>query len=81
MAGERLRFPGYAEVSAVCTHPQHTGRGYAATLISALLKQMRERDETPILHVRPGNTRAVALYKRLGFAELRLLQLTFLRKA
>ncbi|MGA9978457.1 MAG: hypothetical protein WBQ08_07475 [Candidatus Sulfotelmatobacter sp.] len=27
MAGERLKIPGHTEVSAVCTHPEHTGRG------------------------------------------------------
>ena len=29
MAGERLKVPGYTEVSAVCTHPDHIGKGYA----------------------------------------------------
>lgn len=81
MAGERLRFPGHTEISAVCTHPAHAGRGYAAILISTLLKQVRGRGEVPFLHVRPANTRAVALYKRLGFVERRELRLTFLRKS
>ena len=26
MAGERMRFPGFTEISAVCTHPDHRGR-------------------------------------------------------
>ena len=25
MAGERLKVPGYTELSAVCTHPEHAG--------------------------------------------------------
>ena len=29
MAGERLRQPGFAEVSGVCTHPDFQGRGLA----------------------------------------------------
>src|ERR1700692_1329008 len=34
MAGERLKVAGYTEVSAVCTHPEHTGRGYAGILMN-----------------------------------------------
>jgi len=29
MAGERMRFPGYTEVSGVCTHPKFRNRGLA----------------------------------------------------
>lgn len=67
MAGERLRVPGYAEISAVCTHPDHVGKGYAASLMSTLMEKMRAQGEAPFLHVRAGNTRAIALYERLGF--------------
>jgi ribosomal protein S18 acetylase RimI-like enzyme len=67
MAGERLKLPGYTEISAVCTHPDHLGHGYAGFLMTILAKRIRERGETPILHVRAENTRAVQLYDRLGF--------------
>ena len=67
MAGERLRVPGYAEISAVCTHPDHVGKGYAASLMSVLIEKMRSQGETPFLHVRADNSRAIALYQRLGF--------------
>jgi len=67
MAGERLKVPGYTEVSAVCTHPDHTGKGYAQVLMTEIMRGIRERGETPFLHVRRDNERAVALYERLGF--------------
>jgi len=67
MAGERLKLPGYTEISAVCTHPDHLGHGYAGFLMTILAERIRERHEIPILHVRPENTRAVQLYERLGF--------------
>jgi ribosomal protein S18 acetylase RimI-like enzyme len=67
MAGERLKLPGYTEISAVCTHPEHLGHGYAGFLMTILANCIRERDERPFLHVRPENTRAVQLYERLGF--------------
>jgi len=67
MAGERLKLPGYTEISAVCTHPDHLGHGYAGFLMTILAERIRERGETPILHVRAENARAVQLYERLGF--------------
>jgi predicted GNAT family acetyltransferase len=67
MAGERLKVPGYAEVSAVCTHPHYLGKGYAASLMTAVMQGIRDRGEKPFLHVRADNARAIALYERLGF--------------
>lgn len=67
MAGERLKVPEFTEVSAVCTHPDHLGRGYAARLMSEVMRCIRGRGETPFLHVRADNARAIALYERLGF--------------
>jgi predicted GNAT family acetyltransferase len=81
MAGERLRLPGYTEVSAVCTHPDHTGRGYAAALMQAVMNGIRGRQETPFLHTRADNDRAIGLYERLGFKSRVLLHLAVVRKA
>jgi predicted GNAT family acetyltransferase len=67
MAGERLKVPGHTEVSAVCTHPDYLGKGYAAALMSEVIRGIRDRGETPFLHVRSDNARAIALYERLGF--------------
>ncbi len=67
MAGERLKVPGYTEVSAVCTHPDHLGKGYAARLMKEVMRRIRQRDEKPFLHVRSDNSRAIAIYERLGF--------------
>jgi ribosomal protein S18 acetylase RimI-like enzyme len=67
MAGERLHVPGHTELSAICTHPDHLGRGYAAALMRALVRRILARGERPFLHVRPENTRAIAVYERMGF--------------
>lgn len=80
MAGERLKVPGYTELSAVCTHPEHTGKGYARKLMTAIMQQICDRGETPFLHVREANTRAVGLYERMGFVKRVLLHLAVLRK-
>jgi ribosomal protein S18 acetylase RimI-like enzyme len=81
MAGERLKVPGHTEVSAVCTHPEHTGKGYAGILMAEVMRRIRERGETPFLHVRADNGRAVEIYKRLGFRERKLGHFAVLRKA
>ena len=80
MAGERLKVPGYTEVSAVCTHPEHTGHGYARLLMTEVMRRIRGRGETPFLHVRGDNARAIDLYHRLGFTRRRLSHLAVLRK-
>ena len=80
MAGERLKVPGYTEVSAVCTHPEHTGKGYARILMLEIMRGIWERGEIPFLHVRQSNTRAVELYKRLGFRTRMVVQFTVLRR-
>jgi ribosomal protein S18 acetylase RimI-like enzyme len=80
MAGERLKVPGYTEVSAVCTHPEHTGHGYARLLMTEVMRRIRGRGETPFLHVRGDNSRAIDLYHRLGFKRRRVSHLAVLRK-
>jgi ribosomal protein S18 acetylase RimI-like enzyme len=67
MGGERMHLDGYTEISAVCTHPDHRGKGYAGILMRDLMRRIRARGETPILHVFDGNPGAIALYQRLGF--------------
>ncbi|MGA8212935.1 MAG: GNAT family N-acetyltransferase [Candidatus Sulfotelmatobacter sp.] len=80
MAGERLKVPGYTEVSAVCTHPEQTGQGYARILMIEVMQRIRSRGETPFLHVREDNVRAIELYQRLGFGRRVLLHFAVLRK-
>jgi len=80
MAGERLRLPSYTEISAVCTHPDHLGHGYATTLVTLLMQRIESRGERPFLHVRADNARAVDLYERLGFRKRPLLHYAIISK-
>jgi predicted GNAT family acetyltransferase len=67
MAGERLQLPGFTEVSAVCTHPDYRGRGYARMLISSLVRRIQQRGDVPFLHAASGNTGTIRVYEGLGF--------------
>ncbi len=81
MAGERMRFGRFVEISAVCVDPDHRGKGYAAILMMRLAQQLQARALTPILHSFEDNAGAIALYEKLGFAKRRTLHLTVLRAA
>ena len=73
MAGERLALPGSREVSAVCTHPQHRGRGYAERLVMAVLELHQRQGLASFLHATAANHQAMRLYERLGFVHTRSL--------
>jgi ribosomal protein S18 acetylase RimI-like enzyme len=81
MAGERMKLDGFTEVSGVCTHPDHRGRGYASALMRLAARRILERGETPFLHVYEANAAAIALYETLGFRIRRKVVLTVLNRA
>jgi predicted GNAT family acetyltransferase len=67
MAGERMRFPGYTEVSGVCTHPDFRSRGLAGRLSATVAAGIAARGDRPFLHAWKSNHSAISLYERLGF--------------
>ncbi|MEV5749151.1 GNAT family N-acetyltransferase [Actinoallomurus sp. NPDC052308] len=67
MAGERLRPPGWTEISAVCTDAAHQRQGLATRLVRAVADGIRRRGETPFMHAAASNTNAIRLYEALGF--------------
>jgi len=75
MGGERLVFPGYAEISAVCTHPAQRGKGYAEALIWHLIREHRRLGIVSWLHVGSANHNAIKLYLKMGFERVRTVKL------
>lgn len=67
MAGERFHLDGWTEISAVCTKPDHRGRGLASQLVGALIAGIQLRSQRTFLHVLSTNTGAIRLYEELGF--------------
>jgi len=80
MAGQRLHAGEYVEVSAVCTHPGHTGKGYATQLLVSQVHQIRSASAIPFLHVKEDNLHAIKLYKSLGFEVRKPLHIYSIRK-
>jgi predicted GNAT family acetyltransferase len=74
MAGERLGFDGYTEVSAVCTHPDVQGRGFGSALTHHVASGILVRGEQPFLHVAESNTGARRVYEKLGFVTRRFVE-------
>jgi ribosomal protein S18 acetylase RimI-like enzyme len=80
MAGQRLHLPRFCEASTVCTHPNYRGRGYAGALTTMVAETILARQETPFLHVAPGNDRALRLYLKLGFRVRTEIQVSILKR-
>jgi predicted GNAT family acetyltransferase len=76
MAGERLRFPGYTEVSGVCTHPNFRGQGFARQLSAAVTSNIQQRGDRAFLHAWTTNTPAISIYQALGFEVRAIVNLT-----
>jgi ribosomal protein S18 acetylase RimI-like enzyme len=79
MAGERMRFEGHVELSAICTDPAYLGRGYAQRLVAMLTNDILDGGCVPFLHVAHENTRAKKLYEHMGYrfrADIPLVSVT-----
>jgi ribosomal protein S18 acetylase RimI-like enzyme len=80
MAGERLHLTSFCEISAVCTHPNYRGRGYASALTTMVAEGILSRGEVPFLHIAATNDVARKLYSKLGFRLRKELQLYMLQR-
>ena len=66
-----MKMDNFTELSAIITHPEHTGKGYAKQLIAYASKKIFSENKTPYLHVAEDNTGAIKLYEKLGFSTRR----------
>jgi len=73
MTGERMCMDGLAEISAVVTHPDFTGRGYAQQLVAQTSNKNLAAGIIPFLHTGERNERAIKIYTHLGFKQRRII--------
>lgn len=71
ITGERMKMNDFTEVSAIITHPDHTGKGYAKQLIAHVVNRIFDQNKIPFLHVVESNIGAIKLYEKLGFVTRR----------
>ena len=79
MAGQRLSPTGFTEVSAVCTHPDFRGRGYALALVATVARNIHAGSRTPFLTSFAANTGAIRVYQQAGFVHRRNFELAVLK--
>jgi ribosomal protein S18 acetylase RimI-like enzyme len=80
MTGQRMHPIPYMEVSAVCTHPDFRGEGYAKGLMLHVMKIILDNSSTPFLHVLANNTGAIQLYESIGFRTRKRLFISVIRR-
>lgn len=80
IAGERLCMDGLSEISAVVTHPNHTGRKYAQQLCTYLADKNLQSGITPFLHTGHKNERAIKIYELLGYTKRRIIPVTKIKR-
>ena len=67
MGGRRLRVDGFTELSGLCTHPDHRGKGYAAALARVIVGEILATGEGAFLHAFADHADSIAFYRRMGF--------------
>ncbi len=80
ITGERMQMNDCIEVSAVITHPDHTGNGYAKQLVAQTVNKIISQNKTAFLHVAESNTGAIELYKKSGFHTRKQISVWNLKK-
>lgn len=75
MTGERMKMDEFTEVSAVITHPDHVGKGYAKQLVTHAVNTILDQKKIPFLHVAEANIAAKKLYEKLGFQTRRKISI------
>ena len=80
VTGERMKMFGFTEISAVVTHPNYTGQGFAKQLVAYAANRIFATNIIPYLHVAETNSTAIGLYKKLGFVTCRKISFWKMKK-
>lgn len=66
ITGQRMQTNDFIEVSAVVTHPDYRGNGFAKQLTTHVTKNIIANKKHPILHTTKGNP-AIKIYENIGY--------------
>ena len=80
-AGERMKMNAFTEISAIVTHPEYQGKGFASQLIAHTTQHIFTEKKLPYLHVKETNSNAIRLYKKLGFTHRRKISFWWFMKS
>ncbi|MEK7225647.1 MAG: GNAT family N-acetyltransferase [Bacteroidota bacterium] len=80
MTGQRMHPLPYMEVSAVCTHSDFRGKGYAKACMLHVMKLILDNSFIPFLHVLTSNASAIALYESIGFRTRTKLNIDMIKR-
>lgn len=80
VTGERMQMNHFIEVSAVITHPEHIGKGYAKQLVTHTANAIFDQNKIPFLHVADQNVGAIHVYESLGFSTRKKINIWHLVK-
>lgn len=80
MAGERLKQPGFIELSGVCTHPDCRGHGLGRSLSVFVANAIAAGGDVPYLHSYATNADAIRLYESIGFRLRATMNVTIARR-
>ena len=67
----RLTELGVCNIGIVATRDEYRNRGYATSIVSALVKEILKNSQTAIIHVLADNGSAIRTYKKAGFKPYR----------
>jgi ribosomal protein S18 acetylase RimI-like enzyme len=60
-----------SNIGVVATHKDHRNKGYATSIVSALVEEIFKRSERALIHVLKDNYPAVRTYSKVGFRPFR----------
>lgn len=66
VGGERMRVPGFQEVSTVCVRPEHARSGFGGLITLALARRAAARGDRTFAHCVAGNAPVFGLGNKLG---------------
>jgi len=60
-----------SNIGTVVTHEKHRNKGYATSIVSALVEQIPQKSDLALIHVESNNPPAIRAYTKVGFKPYR----------